>query len=47
MRDGNVGDSVASSRWLSVFRDITRATDERTCLFAGISWSAVGPTRLD
>ena len=41
LRDGIAGDSVASPRWLTVFRSITRATDERTSLFAGISWSAV------
>lgn len=32
----------ASSDWLQVFRDITRATDERTCLFAGIPECGVG-----
>ena len=34
--------SRVSSDWLQVFRDITRATDERTCLFAGIPECGVG-----
>lgn len=42
MKDGNPGSSALSTRWLRAFRSIARATDERTCLFAGISWSAVG-----
>ena len=33
-----------SDGWLQAFRDITNATNERTCLFSGIPWSGVGHT---
>ena len=40
---GSYGTEI-SSDWLQVFRDITNATNERTCIFAGIAACGVGHT---